>query len=213
VRTRARAPRGPGSPRGRGSGGAGCPTRPAGRSARERQDVAQRVGAVVVLDHERRWARSDSSAKPGLEAVQARRHAVGRAAHVQDHHGLGPEAHGVHEVGLQLEVADRAVADVGIHGVQDDVLAGWVDRRTSAARASAPISASSGPHASTCPRNWGGRDGSRRAPGRRSSGTSGSPGPRGRRGSRGGLPGRRGDGGPTASAACRARAVRRRPGP
>jgi hypothetical protein len=45
---------------------------------RERQDVAQRVGAVVVLDHEAAPGALGQQREAGLEAVQARRDAVGR---------------------------------------------------------------------------------------------------------------------------------------
>jgi hypothetical protein len=74
---------------------------------------------------------------------------------MEHHHGLGPEAHGVHEVGLELEVRIAPSRMSGSTEFRTMYWPGWVDRRMSARWASRPISASSGAHASTCPRNWG----------------------------------------------------------
>jgi hypothetical protein len=43
---------------------------------------------------------------------------------VQDDDSLGPEAHRVHQLRLQVELLDGKVPDALVLGVQDDVLAG-----------------------------------------------------------------------------------------
>ena len=88
------------------------------------EHVAERVRAVVVLDHQPGAGALREPLEARQEAVHARVVAARRAADVQHDHRLGPEAHRVEQPRLQLEVADRAGAHGRVLGVEDDVLAG-----------------------------------------------------------------------------------------
>ena len=70
-RRRAAAPRRPGSARGRGSGGGGCPRRPAGRSAGAARGRRRGRRAVVVLHDQPRPGRPPSSARPSSKRPSA----------------------------------------------------------------------------------------------------------------------------------------------
>src|SRR5215212_2634815 len=88
----------------------------------ELEDVAEREGAVVVLDHEPLARAVGEELEAALEALERGGMAARGSADVEDDDGLGPEPHGVHELALQLHVADRAGLDVRALRVQDDVL-------------------------------------------------------------------------------------------
>lgn len=90
----------------------------------EAEHVAQRERAVVVVDHEAGAGGVGEQREAAEEAVESRLPAPGGAADVQHDDGLGPEAHAVEDLRLELEVAHRRGLDVRVLGVQHDVLAG-----------------------------------------------------------------------------------------
>ena len=128
------------------------PHDPQAGAAVELENGAQAEGPVVVLDHEPRPRGVREPFESGLEAAE--RVALA-AADVEHDDRLGAEAHRVHQRRLDLEVADRAVCDGRVLGVEDDVLAG-VGRQPDVQRPrSAPTAASSAAHSATCPWNCG----------------------------------------------------------
>ena len=130
------------------------PDHPPPGPLRQREHIAERVDALVVLDHEPGPRSVGQRRGAAYEAVGSGLDTAGGAANVEDDHGLVRQVHRVEKSGLDLELRRGG----GPHGlvlrVQNGVLAGMGREADAERAASEPTAASSSVHSSTCPWNW-----------------------------------------------------------